>query len=150
MTSLGSLEQAIMTVLWEEAPAGGRGLTVREVLDRLTDRDPAYTTVMTVLTRLAAKGLTERTRDGRAWRYTPVRTRESLTAQAMRSPLDDLSHEERHSAILHFLDDATPAELASLREAMAHVEARAAEQAAERAEREARPRRRRLTGKRPA
>lgn len=145
MTSLGSLEQAIMTVLWEHADAD-RGLTVREVLDRLDDRDPAYTTVMTVLSRLATKGLTTRARDGRAWRYTPVSSRESLTAQAMRSPMDDLSHEERHSAILHFLDDATPDELESVREAMALVERRAEARAAEEADPPARPRRRRLGG----
>lgn len=123
MTPLGSLEQAVMSVLWEGAE--GDGLTVREVLDRLTDRDPAYTTVMTVLTRLEAKGVTTRVRDGRAWRYLPARSRESLTAQAMRSPLDELSRDERRSAILHFITEASPAEIEALRTAMAEVEERA-------------------------
>lgn len=121
MTSLGSLERAVMRVLWEH-PHHDRGLTVREVLDGMTDRAPAYTTVMTVLTRLEAKGVTTRVRDGRAWRYLPAQSREELTAVAMRTPLDSLSREERQSAILHFINDATPAEMDALRSALAEVE----------------------------
>src|SRR5690625_8986 len=120
--SLGDLEQAIMDILWSDGT--GSGLTVREVLDRLTGRDPAYTTVMTVLSRLETKGVTTRERDGRAWRYRPAATREPLTAEAMRSPLHDLSSEDRQAAILHFHAEASPADLDAVREAMAAVEAK--------------------------
>ena len=65
MKRLGELERAIMDVLWESAEP----LTVRQVGARLTDRDLAHTTVMTVLDRLAKKGFAKRQRDGRAWRY---------------------------------------------------------------------------------
>ncbi|QNF93899.1 BlaI/MecI/CopY family transcriptional regulator [Janibacter sp. YB324] len=119
--SLGDLEQAIMDVLWSSD--ADHGLTVREVLDGLTGRDLAYTTVMTVLSRLEAKGVTTRERDGRAWRYRPAASRESLTAEAMRSPLHDLTGAERQAAILHFLAEASPDDLAAVREAMAAVEA---------------------------
>lgn len=118
--SLGDLEQAIMNVLW----AAEGGLTVREVLERLTGRDLAYTTVMTVLSRLEAKGVTTRQRDGRAWRYLPAATRESLTAQAMRSPLHTLSSQDRQAAILHFLSEASVDDLDAVREAMSAVEAK--------------------------
>ena len=120
--SLGDLERAIMDVLWDDKD--GPGLTVREVSERLTDRDLAYTTVMTVLSRLETKGVTTRERDGRAWRYRPASTRESMTAQAMRSPLHDLSSEDRQVAILHFLSEATPDDLDAGRAAMAEVEAK--------------------------
>lgn len=120
--SLGDLEQAIMDVLWTDD--AGHGLTVREVSDRLTGRDLAYTTVMTVLSRLEAKGVTTRERDGRAWRYRPASTRESLTAQAMRSPLHDLSSADRQAAILHFLSEASADDLDAVRAAMADVEAK--------------------------
>lgn len=120
--SLGDLEQAIMEVLWSDE--GDLGLTVREVLDGLTGRDLAYTTVMTVLSRLEAKGVTTRERDGRAWRYRPAATRESLTAKAMRSPLHDLSDEDRQAAILHFLAEASSDDLEAVRAAMAEVEAK--------------------------
>lgn len=122
-SSLGSLERSVMDVMWD-APEP-EGLTVREVLDRLdTERSLAYTTVMTVLSRLAKKGTLERTRDGRAWRYRTTATRQQLTAEAMRGPLDDLDHDERRSAILHFIEEASPAELSSLRAALDAVEAR--------------------------
>ncbi|WP_277453070.1 BlaI/MecI/CopY family transcriptional regulator [Janibacter sp. DB-40] len=117
---LGDLEQAIMDVLWTD----GGALTVREVLDRLTARDLAYTTVMTVLSRLETKGVTTRERDGRAWRYRAAATRESMTAQAMRGPLDDLSGEDRQAAILHFLSEASADDLDAVRVAMAEVEAK--------------------------
>ena len=60
---LGPLESAIMTVVWDV----GKPLTVRGVRDRLDyrgmyDEDPAYTTVMTVMTVLWRKGLLSRER----------------------------------------------------------------------------------------
>ena len=124
-SSLGSLERSVMDVMWDDPSSGG--LTVREVLDRLETKRPlAYTTVMTVLARLAEKGTLERTRDGRAWRYRTTTTRQQLTAEAMRDPLGELDQEQRTSAILHFIEDATEDELASLRAALDAVEARAA------------------------
>ncbi|GAA3603720.1 BlaI/MecI/CopY family transcriptional regulator [Marihabitans asiaticum] len=124
-SSLGSLERSVMDVIWDDPAA--KGLTVREVLDRLQTKRPlAYTTVMTVLSRLAEKGTLERTRDGRAWRYRTTTTRQQLTAEAMRDPLGELDQEQRTSAILHFIEDATEDELASLRAALDAVEVRAA------------------------
>jgi predicted transcriptional regulator len=120
-STLGELERAAMEVLWD-GPADG--LLVREVLERLTGRDLAYTTVMTVLSRLTAKGFLQRTRDGRAWRYLPTETRGQVTARAMRGPLDHLDRDERHAAILHFIGDASPAEIDELRAALADVERR--------------------------
>lgn len=124
MRGLGALEAAVMDVLWNaDAP-----LPVRGVLEGLTWPKPlAYTTVMTVLSRLTTKEFVARKRDGRAWRYRPVATRESMTAQAMRDPLGELSHEDKHSAILHFINEATPSEIEAMRAAMAEVEARAGE-----------------------
>ncbi len=134
--SLGDLEQAIMEVLWSDTT--GAGLRVREVLDQLTGRDLAYTTVMTVLSRLEAKDLTTREREGRAWRYRAASSREELMATAMRNSLDHLSSESRQAVLLHFLSEASPDDLALVREAMAEVEAQG--------DRPRRGRRRRGTG----
>lgn len=123
-STLGELERAAMEVLWD-GPVDG--LLVREVLERLTGRDLAYTTVMTVMTRLADKGFLRRTRDGRAWRYLPTESRGQVTARAMRGPLDHLDRDERRAAILHFIGDASPAEIDELRAALVDVERRAAE-----------------------
>jgi predicted transcriptional regulator len=118
---LGDLERAVMTVLWDHGP----DQSVREVMDRLNDgRSLAYTTVMTVLDRLTKKDLARRRRDGRAFRYTAAATREELTAASMRSGLDTLDTGDRRAAMLHFLHQSDPAELADLREALAEVERR--------------------------
>lgn len=111
-----------MDALWSHGP----DLSVRDVMDRLTaagSKELAYTTVMTVLDRLAKKGLADRTRDGRAWRYTAAASREELAATAVRSALDTVQADHR-VAMMHFLDDATPAEIDDLRAALAEVERR--------------------------
>ena len=65
---LGPLEQDVMEVAWALGD-----VTVRDVHHRLADhREIAYTTVMTTMTRLAAKGLLRRDTDGLAHRYRPA------------------------------------------------------------------------------
>jgi len=97
--ALGDLEREVMTQLWDAAEP----LTVRQVHERLSrDRDLAYTTVMTVLDRLAKKSLVTRERDGRAWRYFPADTREALTAQTMLRTLDDMEVTDRRTYRVSF------------------------------------------------
>lgn len=111
-----------MSRLWD-APVGGT-LSVREVFESLSEeRGLAYTTVMTVLDRLAKKGLANRSRDGRAWRYAAAATREQMTARALHQTLADLDGDERQAAFAHFLDDASSADLTALRAALDRIEA---------------------------
>ncbi|MGH9248380.1 MAG: BlaI/MecI/CopY family transcriptional regulator, partial [Acidimicrobiales bacterium] len=68
---LGPLEAEVMQVMW----ATGGWMSVRAVLGRLNDgRDPAlaYTTVMTVMARLAEKDILRRQLDGRGYVYEPI------------------------------------------------------------------------------
>lgn len=110
-----------MDHLWSLGP-DAPGVTVREVHDVLgTQRDLAYTTLMTVLDRLSKKGVVERERDGRAWRYIPAASRDQLTAETMRRTLDHLGSTDRRSALLHFLDDSSPEEIDELRAALAEL-----------------------------
>lgn len=121
---LGDLERVVMERLWEAGAADGA--TVRDVHESLEkDREIAYTTVMTVLDRLAKKELVTREREGRAWRYFPADTREAMTAQSMRRTMDDMDLTDRRAALLHFLDGASSAEIDDLKAALAEVEARA-------------------------
>jgi BlaI family transcriptional regulator, penicillinase repressor len=69
-----------MEVVWNRKA----WLTTRETLEALSPRRRfAYTTIMTILVRLWRKGLLERKRDGRAYAYHAVLTREQWTAQRM-------------------------------------------------------------------
>lgn len=71
MAVLGDLEQHVMAVLWRAQ----RALSVREVHELLHYTRPvAYTTVMTVLDRLAKKDVVERRLDGRAWLYRSTKS----------------------------------------------------------------------------
>jgi predicted transcriptional regulator len=88
------------------------------------EREIAYTTVMTVLDRLAKKDLVTRVRDGRAWRYLPADSREALTAQTMRRTLDDMDVTDRRAALMHFLDGATEDEIDDVRSALAAIDAK--------------------------
>ena len=76
---LGPREATVMAVLWG---APDRLLQVREVRERLGE-DLAYTTVMTLLVRLHAKGLLTRRRRGRAWAYRPKISRSEYAALGM-------------------------------------------------------------------
>jgi predicted transcriptional regulator len=116
VTRLGELERAVMDVLWDGTiPVAG--VTVRDVAEALQDRDLAYTTVMTVLDRLAGKGMVQRQREGRAWRYRPSASREAYVAQLMLDALD-LSP-SRDAALVRFARSMTGAEAEVLRAALA-------------------------------
>ena len=63
-SSLGDLERQLMDVLWTAEP--GARLSSRQVQERMDpSQERAYTTIKTVLDRLAEKGVVTRHRDGR-------------------------------------------------------------------------------------
>jgi predicted transcriptional regulator len=80
---MGSLEAEVLGVLWH---VPGAALTPAEVRVGL-DAELAYTTVMTILTRLWKKGVVERTPQGRAYAYRAVLDEADFTAQRMQAAL---------------------------------------------------------------
>ena len=122
---LGDLERAVMDQVWAAADDGHDSVSVREVHEALArHRSIAYTTVMTVMSRLTESGLLTQERGGRAYRYAAAGTREELTAATIREQLQGMRGDDRRAAMLHFLDDASAEEIADLRAALAAVEAR--------------------------
>ncbi|RZQ61702.1 BlaI/MecI/CopY family transcriptional regulator [Amycolatopsis suaedae] len=112
MSRLGDLERAVMEALWaRDVPATGR-----EVHGDLADRALAYTTVMTVLDRLARKGLVNRERDGRAWRYAAAAPRETYIAELMVQALELAG--DRDSALVQFARSVSTDEARTLRDAL--------------------------------
>ena len=112
---LGELELAIMEIVWDRET-----VTVRDVLTALqAERELAYTTVMTVMHRLAIKGLLTQEKGGKTHHYRAAQTREQFTAGAagrvVRSLLDDFGE----LAIAQFVKAvaaADPEQLARLAE----------------------------------
>lgn len=97
--------------------------TVREVHEALAaQRDIAYTTVMTVLDRLAKKDLVTQRREGRAYLYRPSASRPAMTADLMREALDEFAEDDRQRALMAFVGEASDEERAALREALARLE----------------------------
>ena len=100
LPSLGELETEIMNVLWER-----RSATVQDVVDALKPgRSLAYTTVMTVMTRLAQKGYLERRKDGRSFVYSPTTSRESVAESALGAVVNRLYRGAAGKAIAHLLE----------------------------------------------
>ena len=120
---LGELERAVMDHLWDICDADPAAtVTVRDLHQALeADRRLAYTTVMTVLDRLARKDLVVQERDGRAYRYRARAGRAAMTAALMHDALEDFAHDDRRTALVAFVDVASPDELEALRQALDRV-----------------------------
>ncbi|MGA5506160.1 BlaI/MecI/CopY family transcriptional regulator [Streptomyces umbrinus] len=120
MRRLGDLEAEIMDRLWK----WNRPATVREVVNDINkQREVAYTTVMTVANILYNKGWLLRTKQGRAWLYAPVRSREAYSAALMEDALG--ASKDRSVALSHFVENMSEDEMAALRKALRNVGRRA-------------------------
>ena len=94
---MGALETEVLGALWS-LPDGG---TPGEVCEAM-QTDLAYTTVMTILTRLWQKNLADRVREGRAFRYRPALSEAELAAQRMQALLTSAG--DRKAALSRFVD----------------------------------------------
>lgn len=82
---LAPLELDCMNTLWPLGEA-----TVRDIRDGLAHRRPrAYTTIMTIMDRLARKGVVERRKSGRAYVYRARLTANEARSQALAQLIDN-------------------------------------------------------------
>lgn len=117
----GELEAVVMGKIWDHDPYT---VTVREIFDEMTaERRIAYTTVMSTMDNLHAKGWLEREKDGRAYRYWAVLTREQHTASLMREALEGGGRPEL--VLAHFVEQMDPEESEGLRAALRRLARRA-------------------------
>ena len=112
---LGDRELEVMTWLW----ANGSG-TVTEVKEGLTD-PLAYTTVLTILRNLEAKGFLRRQDEGRAHRYFPRVQQKAARRRALRRLIDTLFLGSPQALLSHLVDehDLSPAELRRIADRLA-------------------------------
>lgn len=110
----GSLEAAILEVL----RAAGEPLSPGEVRARLAAGDQrnllSYSTVVTILSRLHAKGAADRHRAGRAYAYQAVADQAELAARRMRRVLD--AEDDRGAVLARFVGDLSGRDEMLLRE----------------------------------
>jgi predicted transcriptional regulator len=110
---IGDLEADIMSVAWEKGK-----VTVQDVLDALAPRRAlAYTTVMTVMSRLAEKGMLSREKVGRAFVYSPSVPQERTAGSLLQSLVRRLYDGATGKAIAQLLEteeDVDDAELERL------------------------------------
>lgn len=86
----------MLALLW----AAGKPVSAGEVQQRLS-RELAYTTVVTILSRLYDKGVLTREKQGRSFAYRPVEDEAGLAARRMRNVLD--REPDRGSVLARFV-----------------------------------------------
>ena len=108
----GALEAEVLAVLRD----AGAPLTPGEVREQLPARQQgglSYSTVVTILSRLHAKGVLERHRAGRAYLYAPVADQPGLAARRMARVLD--GEADREAVLARFVSSLSDSDEELLR-----------------------------------
>ena len=113
------LELECLKVLWRL----GEG-SVKEVRQSLTaNRNLAYTTVMTVLDRLARKGGVARRKSGRSFMYAPVLSKDGLRRLAIQDLVDSFFEGSQEELLAYLRNgNAQPAAAAKTEVTNAHID----------------------------
>lgn len=108
---LGALEAEVMELVWDH----GDWIGVNEIIAGLRNDQRAYTTVMTIVTRLCDKGLLQRRQQGRLFVYRPALSKADLAARTLRDVL--AATDDPGAVLARFVDDleASPDLIARLR-----------------------------------
>lgn len=97
---LGDLEADIMETIWNRGT-----VSVREVYEQLRlQREIAYTTVMTIMGRLAEKQLLSKETQGNAYIYSPTLSKSEFSQRVVNDVLDGLLEDFAEPAMSHLVD----------------------------------------------
>lgn len=97
---LGDLEAEVMKIVWQFDRA-----SVRDVYEHLRlEKNLAYTTVMTIMSRLADKGLLQKEAQGNAYIYSPTISEAEFAQRVVSEVLDGLFDEFSEPALSHMVD----------------------------------------------
>jgi predicted transcriptional regulator len=96
---LHDLESEVMEEVWRREEA-----TVRDVLEALNGgrKKRAYTTIMTIMSRLDKKGLLLKTKRGKTYLYRPAMSHEEYLEARAHSEVDGLVADYGDLALAHF------------------------------------------------
>jgi predicted transcriptional regulator len=117
----GELEQAVLSALWdvqEETGSSSSALTSQQILERLgSEASLALTTVLTVLSRLADKGLVvKESAGGRALLFRAATSRSQHDAQLLLKVFE--GSQNPILAFSQFAQSLSPDQLAQLRQSI--------------------------------
>src|SRR5215469_17978911 len=110
--TLTNAEHRIMEVIWARGSA-----TVAEVVEALKGKD-AYTTILTLMRILKAKGYLSTRKEGRAHVFTPKVDRSTAARKAVHQLLSKFFSGSPSELVLSFLreEELTPVELDALKQ----------------------------------
>jgi predicted transcriptional regulator len=114
---LGELEAAVMQIIWEKNIN-----TVKDVFMELyPKRRLAYTTIMTVMRRLAEKGVLEQDRAAKTYYYKAKVSQEDMAESMINSVVDKVMGEVRADTLIDIIKkhDFTADELTALEQRLA-------------------------------
>jgi predicted transcriptional regulator len=114
--ALHELESEVMEEVWRQRRTNVRSVMV--ALNNKHKKDRAYTTYMTIMARLARKGLLDREREGKNDIYWPLLTREEFLQARAQEEVESLVSEFGEVALVHFakeMDKLDPARVKRLR-----------------------------------
>ena len=98
--SLGPLEQEVMGCIWKRQPC-----TARDVWENLSkDREVAYNTIQTIMTRLVDKGLLKRKLEGKTHVYKPVARQKNVLLSLLNQTISDFTGQFGEEALIAFVD----------------------------------------------
>lgn len=116
---LGELELAIMDYIWKR----GKPVAVPDLQQYLSKtRNLAYTTTMTVMSRLHEKGLLHRSEEHRPYTYWPAVSREDYSAGLMLGILSELG--DRKAVLARFVERIGAADAKLLGELTSKIRSR--------------------------
>ncbi len=101
---LGPLERKVLQVLWERKKASVTEVQLQLNLQK--EKHLAYTTVMTILTRLVNKDVLIRAKEGRSYYYSPKETKEQFLRNAAKKTLSGYVERFGKEALQAFIDEA--------------------------------------------
>ena len=112
---LTNREADVMQVLWDHGPC-----VVAEVRDHLHD-DLAYTTVLSILRTLEAKGFVRHTEEGRGHRYSAKMQQQAARKSALKHLTDKLFKGSSELLFTQLVadDKLTPQQIERMRELLA-------------------------------
>ena len=99
---LGPLEHKVMDIVWKQKKS-----TVYSVVQELEkEKSLAYTTIMTVMTRLAQKDILSREKKGKTYFYKPKQSKEKFVHLLVHNTISKMINSFGETAAVAFMDEA--------------------------------------------